>query len=545
MIANPKEQPILHIENLSVKTKEKILLDNANLRIQPGELVLLVGASGSGKSVFLRLLTGLIHKDNPSFQIQGSIYVDGVDILKKGIKRAPKKVGIVFQEYGLLDEFNILDNLNFAMDHSTYRWKKEERKTFAQEITQNLGIDTRLKISHCSGGQKKRISIARTLAYQPDVIVYDEPTAGLDPANAKKVAQMIQDTQKYYAKTTLVVTHEYKYLAPIADRIIYLDAQNKQFRQVTKTQIEELVEEGFVIENPPALSSPGILPTLQKWIAHFFDTTGQAFLAMVSFFFYLLPLWKKPLWGIRYFFYYLRLVSFLSSALYISIAGAIIGFVITYFTYQFLPFRSYNEPLLIDDILAAVGFALYRIFIPLIATILLAARGGAAITADLGNRVYTKQIDAMRSLGASPERYLYTNILFAFLIGLPFLTFLSFLVARIFSLAIFIYTHPDYSSYFWHTNFHYLLWDEGKMTGSKSLIFFGFSWVLAKTLLCGAVLGVITYLIGMREKNSGRDISHDITAAIIWGTIAVLFIHFGFALFEFEGISVQELPAAQ
>lgn len=528
-----KDKSAISISHLSVIAGGKTLLEDANLRIGPGELVLLVGASGSGKSVLLKLLTGLIHLDTPNFKIRGDIDIFGVDRLRKG-RKVKKKTGIVFQEHGLFDEFSPLQNIKFAMDHSSYYWSKPERKEFFEKTLSELSIDPHIPISHYSGGQKKRLALARTLAFQPQIIIYDEPTAGLDPFNAQHVSSLIEKTHRDYQKTTLVVTHEYQYLLPIAHRIIYLDTQNKQLRDVSADQVQKLIEEGGT---PEGMSPPsplkGFLRKTQGFFTSFLDSTSRFFLTFISGLFYLFPLWKRPLWGLRYSVYYFRLLSFLSAMFYIAMAGAIVGFVVTYFIFQFLPYKAYNEPLLIDDILAALGFSLYRIFIPIIATVLIAARGCAAVTADLGNRVYTRQIDALYSLGASPESYLYSNILYGFLISTPLLTFIAFFVARIASLSVFTFTHPEYSPYFWDMNFHYLL----KLSGRG--IYDGTGWVLGKTLACGALLAIVSYVIGMRPKKSGRDISQDITKAIIWGTLGVLLIHFVFAFFEFEAISPQ------
>src|SRR5207244_13496183 len=106
----------------------------------------------------------------------------------------------------------------------------------------------------------------------------------------------------------------------------------------------------------------------------------------------------------------------------------------------------------IENLLNALGFALYRILVPVLVTVLIAARCGAAVASDVGGKVYGQQVDAMRALNAKPAAYLYTGILHAFLLGTPLLVFLAFLAARFTSVVIFTATHPQYGPFFWETH---------------------------------------------------------------------------------------------
>src|SRR6185436_20057020 len=119
----------------------------------------------------------------------------------------------------------------------------------------------------------------------------------------------------------------------------------------------------------------------------------------------------------------------------------------------FLPFRAYTEPLLTEELLHGLGFGLYRILVPVLITVLIAARCGAAVASDVGTRRYTLAIDAMRSMGARPSRYLLTNILYAFALGAPFLVALSFTAARLVSLLVFSYDYPQHGPFFWDSHF--------------------------------------------------------------------------------------------
>src|SRR4029077_4498735 len=122
--------------------------------------------------------------------------------------------------------------------------------------------------------------------------------------------------------------------------------------------------------------------------------------------------------------------------LYVALAGIVAGVVATYFTFRFLPYRFITEPLVLENVLDALGFALYRILVPVLITLLVAARCGAAVASDVGGKVQGQQIDAMRTLGINPERYLLTAILYSFLLGTPVLVLLGFAVARFASMCV-------------------------------------------------------------------------------------------------------------
>ncbi len=241
----------------------------------------------------------------------------------------------------------------------------------------------------------------------------------------------------------------------------------------------------------------------------------------------LLPLWRSFFWGLKSTWHYTGLVSGPSACIYIAIAGLIIGFVAQDFIFRYLPFRQFTEPLLTENLLHATGFSLYRFLVPILSTILVAARSGAAVAADVGSKVYGNQLDAMKTMGMNPERSLRTPILYAFLVGTPLLCFLSYLVASVTAAFAFLLTHPELGIAFWDSHFHqYLVSPEGGL-------YRGTEWLIPKLLTCGAGIGMISWRCGMTPKHSGPDISRGVTQTILWSTLFVLFVHFIFSLFEF------------
>ncbi|MGH7130187.1 MAG: ABC transporter permease, partial [Planctomycetaceae bacterium] len=313
-----------------------------------------------------------------------------------------------------------------------------------------------------SGGQQQRLAIARTLAYDPDVILYDEPTSGLDAATAAQAADLIKRTHDAHGKTSIIVTHDYEALAPIADAVYLVDPRLEALvrvepaewpnlrQQLNPADLREDVEEPASGRQRPLAWPHSAAAALEQALIATSRMTEAALHAPRA----LVPLWHSPRWGLRFFLHYLRLVAGPSAWVYVAVAGMIIGFVATHFTFRFLPYAQYTEPLLTEDLLATIGFALYRILVPVLATILIAARCGAAVASDVGGKMHSRQMDALRTFGVSPPRYLLTNVLYAFLLGTPVLTAVSFVTAKWTSLVVFTATHSDRGPEFWRLHFH-------------------------------------------------------------------------------------------
>ena len=253
----------------------------------------------------------------------------------------------------------------------------------------------------------------------------------------------------------------------------------------------------------------------------------------------LIPRWKSPSWGLRYLLHYWRLVADPSSWLYLAVAGAISGYVATYFVFRFLPFRSYTEPLIVENLLAALGFTTYRVFVPLLASLLIAARCGAAVASDVGAKVYGQQWDALRTLNAPPPRYLATNIHYAFLSGILLLVAIAFYTAKQTSLVVFVSTHPDFGPFYWDTHFHHELRSPG------SFFYRGTGWLVAKLLASAAGIGAIAYCRGARPKHSSTDVSLGITSTVLMGdALRADRASSGLRWWSFEGRRVSYQPEA-
>ena len=512
----------LTISNLSVQAGARQLLDNASAEFRAGEISIIVGPSGVGKSVLLKILAGLVGASTDGISVVGDVQCNGAPV-RSG------QAGVVFQSFALFDELSARGNMDFAHSCGTAKFSKQELSS----LLTDLKVPSNVPTSRLSGGQRQRLAIARTLAYDPPAILYDEPTSGLDPSTANQVAELLRNTHETHQKTSVIVTHDYPSLLPIADRVFLFDPVRGQLNEVAREEWAELGEmlrplSSAALEHQEVLGVESLPSRISKAASSFFSGTTRCAEACLVAVLSLLPLWKNFRWGIKFLIHYAKLVFGFTAIIYLAIAGIITGFVTTYFSFEFLPYAEYTEPLLVEDLLAAIGFATYRIFVPVLATVLIAARSGAAITADVGGRQYGNQIDAMRSFGASPRRYLLTPIMLNFLVGTLLLTWVSFMAAKFTSLLTFAWTHPEQGPYFWNYHFHRQLEILGQFT------YFGTQWLFSKLLLCGLAIGMVAYFQGIKPKFSTTDVSHSVTKTILWATLLVLLIHFAFAFFEFE-----------
>ena len=210
---------LIKVENLSKSFGKNEVLKNVNMQIEKGEVIAIIGPSGCGKSTFIRTLNQL---ENLT---EGKIYLDGEDITAKGvdINDVRRRVGMVFQHFNLFPHLTIQKNLTLAPVKLGLMSEEEANKK-AAELLERVGLADKATAypDSLSGGQKQRIAIARTLAMNPEVILFDEPTSALDPEMVGEVLNLMKELADD-GMTMVVVTHEMGFAREVADRVLFFD----------------------------------------------------------------------------------------------------------------------------------------------------------------------------------------------------------------------------------------------------------------------------------------------------------------------------------
>ena len=213
---------MIKISNLSKSFSGQTVLDHLNLDIQKGEVVALIGSSGAGKSTFLRSLNYLETPDSGSIQID-DFSVDFSKITQEEILALRRKLSMVFQQFNLFERRTALDNVKEGL-LVVKKLPDQEATKIAKEELAKVGLSDRENHypRHLSGGQKQRVAIVRALLMHPEIILFDEVTASLDPEMVREVLELINDLAQE-GRTMILVTHEMQFAQAIADRIIFLD----------------------------------------------------------------------------------------------------------------------------------------------------------------------------------------------------------------------------------------------------------------------------------------------------------------------------------
>ncbi|MBP3781352.1 MAG: ABC transporter ATP-binding protein [Selenomonas sp.] len=208
---------MIRLSNVCKVYDGKYALHNVSLTIKKGETLAVIGGSGSGKSTLLQLLVGLIRPDS------GEIYINGQEITglsEKEMDKVRLNMGMVFQYSALFDSMTVGENVAFGLREHKHLPEAEIQRIIKEklELVGLPGVEKKMP-GELSGGMKKRVGLARAIAFGPDIIFYDEPSSGLDPITTAKIDELIVDMQKKLYVTSVVVTHDMASACRIADRI--------------------------------------------------------------------------------------------------------------------------------------------------------------------------------------------------------------------------------------------------------------------------------------------------------------------------------------
>jgi phospholipid/cholesterol/gamma-HCH transport system ATP-binding protein len=211
---------MIEVRDLKKKFGTQVILDGINLRIETGESVVIVGRSGGGKSVLLKHLVGLLKPDS------GQVLIDGEDIVpmnERQLLPVRRKFGMLFQGAALFDSMTVAENVGFVLWHNQKLAPDvvKARVAEALEMVDLPGIEDK-RPSELSGGMRKRVGLARTIIYQPQIVLYDEPTTGLDPIASDSIDQLILRVHARLKITSVAVTHDMRSARRVGQRILMM-----------------------------------------------------------------------------------------------------------------------------------------------------------------------------------------------------------------------------------------------------------------------------------------------------------------------------------
>lgn len=213
---------VIEIIDLKKKFGEHRVLNGFNLQLYEGENLVVMGKSGSGKSVMIRCLIGLEGYDSGTISIMGR---DISRLSENEFNDLRTEVGFLFQGSALYDSMSVRENLEFPLRRHPKKFGRIKDKTpLVMEALENVGLAHTVDLmpNELSGGMKRRVALARTLILQPSIILYDEPTTGLDPITSKEIILLMMSVQKKYSTSSIIITHDVDCARVIADRIILL-----------------------------------------------------------------------------------------------------------------------------------------------------------------------------------------------------------------------------------------------------------------------------------------------------------------------------------
>jgi len=222
------EPPYIEVTGLRKSFGEQNIHNGIDLKVNRGEILVLIGGSGEGKSVLLKQMIGLITPD------EGVVKIDGIDIAclpERQLSETRSKVGILFQDGALFDSMTVAENVAFPLRQAGLK-DRDEISTRVEEALQVVGLGEHLAKMpiNLSGGMRKRVALARAIVGRPDAVLYDEPQSGLDPVVSGNIDRLIVNLRNRYGITSMVVTHDMKSVFRIADRVAFLKGGQIYFR---------------------------------------------------------------------------------------------------------------------------------------------------------------------------------------------------------------------------------------------------------------------------------------------------------------------------
>ncbi|HET9277226.1 MAG TPA: ATP-binding cassette domain-containing protein [Flavitalea sp.] len=212
---------VMNIQHLCKSFGDNHVLQDFNLMLRKGENVVVLGKSGSGKSVLIKCIIGLLEPDEGRIEVYGK---NIPDLNHEELDKIRAKIGFLFQSNALYDSMTVKENLEFPLRRHWIHLSQEEVKRLVNDALEDVGLAHTMNMmpAELSGGMRKRIALARTLILKPEIILYDEPTTGLDPITAKEIIELIVEIQHKYKSSSLIISHDMTCVRIASDRVVLL-----------------------------------------------------------------------------------------------------------------------------------------------------------------------------------------------------------------------------------------------------------------------------------------------------------------------------------
>jgi phospholipid/cholesterol/gamma-HCH transport system ATP-binding protein len=215
------DNAVIHVDNVSKSFGDRQILRNVDLKLFEGENLVVLGRSGTGKSVLIKLISGLLKPDSGIINVLGETVNE---LNERDLMKLRLKIGFSFQNSALYDSMTVRENLEFPLVRNKRNLTRAEINREVEDVLEGVGLSQAINQmpSELSGGQKKRIGIARTLILRPDIMLYDEPTAGLDPITCLDINTLINEVQERYQTSSIIITHDLACAKMVGDRMVML-----------------------------------------------------------------------------------------------------------------------------------------------------------------------------------------------------------------------------------------------------------------------------------------------------------------------------------
>ncbi|HEX9980261.1 MAG TPA: ABC transporter ATP-binding protein [Flavobacterium sp.] len=216
-----KKDTVIDIKNLRKQFGGNDVLKNLTLQLHKEENLVVLGKSGTGKSVLIKCIVRLLNPDSGTINLLGQ---EVTELSTKELNEVRKKIGFLFQSAALYDSMTVRQNLEFPLKRVRKGLTKSEIDQKVQEALENVGLPEAIDKmpSELSGGMRKRVGLARTIIVEPEIMLYDEPTTGLDPITSNEISHLINDIQKKFKTASIIITHDIECARTVADRFVML-----------------------------------------------------------------------------------------------------------------------------------------------------------------------------------------------------------------------------------------------------------------------------------------------------------------------------------